>query len=47
MKNELVDRENYMVTRNVSCNIRIYEHIRRIRWDAYVEGDKKNIFLQN
>lgn len=45
MKNELVDRENYTVTRNINCNIRLYKRIRRIRWDAYV-GDGQNIFLK-
>jgi hypothetical protein len=44
VKNEPVDRENYTVTRNIICNIRIYEAIRRTKWDAHVEGDEQNIF---
>jgi hypothetical protein len=46
VKNEPVDRVHYTVTRNIICNIRIYDHIRRIRWDAYVEGDEQNISLK-
>jgi len=41
MKNELVDRENYTVTRNIICNIRRYDHIRRIRWDRKILKIKK------
>jgi len=46
VKNKPVDRENYTVTRNISCNIRIYDNIKRIRWDAHVEGDEQNIFIK-
>jgi len=46
VKNEPVDRENYTVTIIITCSIRIYEVIRRTKWDAHVEGDEQNIFLK-